>query len=75
MTDILNYELIKKMRLARSLTRWFRHINLRPTKSYKYSTVKPMDKDLDDKYDTGATVKALTTKVAIEIMAGIEEAD
>lgn len=38
-------------------------VNLRPAKSYKFSTLQAMDKDLDDKYEEGATVKALTTKV------------
>jgi hypothetical protein len=51
------------MRLAKAVSRNLRLVNFRSSISYKFSSASHMDKDLDDKYDEGATVKALTTKV------------
>ena len=62
------------MRLAKALSRGLRHINFRPSISYKFSSESLMDKDLDDKYDEGATVKALTTKVNSELSLGAKKA-
>lgn len=63
------------MRLFRSMSRSFCRINLRRAKSYKFSSVISMDKDLDDKYDEGVTIKALTTKVLLKFYLGIEKTD
>ena len=60
------------MRLSAFMTRRLSRVNFRMAKSYKFSSEIQMDKDLDDKYEEQATVKALTTKV-VSYYTGTQE--